>query len=117
MQAGKLDRKISIERRTDTRDAAGQPIPTWRRIGLTRWAAVKPVTGSERFTADQVIGRQQTEFQVRWASDLSDLNPIDRIVYPVTSSPSDSEIYDILAVHEIGRRTGFSIITSRRSET
>jgi SPP1 family predicted phage head-tail adaptor len=117
MQAGKLDRKISIERRTDTRDAAGQPIPTWTRIGATRWAAVMPVSGGERFTADQFIGRQQTEFQIRWASDISDISPLDRIVYPVASSPSDNEIYDVLAVHEIGRRAGLRIITSRRSET
>jgi SPP1 family predicted phage head-tail adaptor len=116
MQAGKLDRKISIERRTDTRDAYGQPIPTWERIGLTRSARRFPVAGDERFSSDQFIAREQIEFTIRWASDLSDLNSKDRVVYPATTSPIDSEIYEIIAVHEIGRREGLKIITARRSE-
>lgn len=116
MRAGTLDRKIAIERRTDVRDDFGQPIPTWNRIGRTRSANVRPVTGFEGFRAEQFIARQQTEFLIRYASDLSDLNPKDRIVYPVTSSPTDNEIYEIRAVHEVGRREGIRIVTERRSE-
>lgn len=117
MRAGKLDRKIQIERRTDTRDDHGQPIAVWTRIGTTRWASYGPVSGAERFIADQFVAREQVEFQVRWASDLDDLNPKDRIVFPITSgTASDSQIYEIMAVHEIGRREGLRIITARRSE-
>lgn len=116
MKAGQLDQKISIERRTDTLDDHGQPIPAWTRIGPTRWAKRFPLSGDERFTSDQFISREQMEWTVRWATDLSALNPLDRIIYPVTSSPSNSEIYDIIAVHEIGRREGLKIITARRSE-
>lgn len=116
MRAGTLDRKISIERRTDTRDDHGQPIPTWTRIGLTRWSSVAPVQGSESFVSDQFVARQQTEFVVRYSSDLASLSPLDRVIYPVTTTPADSEIYDIVAVHEIGRRQGLRIVTARRSE-
>jgi hypothetical protein len=48
---------------------------------------------------------------------------MDRIVYvtyDITTSPSDPvefEYYEIIAVHEIGRREGFRIITVRRTET
>ena len=116
MQAGKLDRRISIERRTDTRDEVGQPIPDWERIGTARWARYFPVSGDERFTSDQFIARQQIEWTVRWATDLAEVNPLDRIVYPVTTTPTNSEIYDIIAVHEVGRRQGLKIITARRAE-
>jgi head-tail adaptor len=117
MKLGKLDRRISIQRKTDVRDAAGQPIPTWAQIGRQRWSAYYPVAGVERFISDQFVGRQQTEFQVQWAQDLASLSPLDRVVFPYSSSPDDSEIYDIMAVHEIGRREGLRIMTARRSET
>lgn len=119
MQAGKLDRKISIERRTDTQDEVGQPIPSWARIGETRWAQRTYLSDRffpERFVTDQRIARDQIEWAFRWASDLADLNPKDRIVYPVTSSPSDAEIYDIVSVHEDGRRRVLKVVTMRRSE-
>lgn len=116
MRAGELDRRISIERRTDVRDAFGQPVATWTRIGEVRWAKRKPVRGSERYTADQFIAREQIEFWIRWTQDLASLNPKDRIVYPVTSTPADYEIYEIIAVEEIGRREGFKVMTARRSE-
>lgn len=117
MRAGELDRRVSIERRVDTRDEHGQPIPTWTRIGKIRPARQFGMSGYERFGSDQYVGRQQTEFHVRWAQDLADLGPKDRIVYPPQSdTPSSNEIYEIMAVHEIGRREGLRIMTARRSE-
>jgi len=119
MQAGRLNRKISIERRRDVSDDHGQPIPSWQRIGTTRWADRIPVSGTERFTSDQFIGREQVEFHVRWTKDISDLSPMDRVVYPPTPLElvPDSRIYDIMAVHEIGWRDGLRIMAARRAET
>ena len=116
MLAGKLDRRIRIERRTDTLDEVGQPIPTWAMIGPARWAQRSAISGTERFISDQFVAREQTEFQVRWAPDLADLNPKDRVVYPFTTAPTNSQIYEIMAVHEIGRNEGLRIMTARRSE-
>jgi SPP1 family predicted phage head-tail adaptor len=116
LNTGSMKWKISVERRTDTRDDFGQPIPTWDRIGVTRWAKVAPVNGDERYSATQFIARQQTEFTMRWTEDLADVNPLDRIVYPVATNPSDNEIYDIMAVHEIGYREGLRIMAARRAE-
>lgn len=118
MKAGNLDRKVSIQEKTETRDAAGQPIETWEQIGVPRSAQRLPVSGSERFTADQFIAREQVEWRVRWSADLADLNALHRVVYPVTTSGTvpDSRIYDVMAVHEIGRREGLRIVTARRPE-
>lgn len=117
MRIGPLDRVISIERRTDTRDEVGQPIPTWERIGTTRWAMKRPVGGTERFSADQFIAREQVEFTVRWAEDLASLSPLDRIVYPAVSEPTNAQIFELMAVHDLGRKEGLRIMTARRSET
>lgn len=119
MRAGNLSRRISIQRRTDTQDSAGQPIPTWAQIGSVRWADRKPAGGNEKFGAEQFLAREQVVWEIRYASDLADLNPKDRIVYPVpalSDTPADSDIYEILAVTEIGRFQGLRILTARRSE-
>ena len=116
MRAGRINRRVLVQRRVDTQDASGQPIPEWVTIGAPRWADRQPAGGSEKFGSDQFLAREQIVWELRWTSDLENLNPKDRIVYPVTSSPVDSEIYEILNVGEIGRRQGFRILTARRSE-
>jgi hypothetical protein len=80
------------------------------------------VQADERFSAPRLVARQQTEFHVRWSQDIADLSPLDRIVYPPvpdtsppTHMPSTSS-YDIVEVHEIGRREGFKIIAVRRAD-
>lgn len=123
MRRGKLDRRITIERKVDTRDEYGEPIASWQQIGPARWASRGPIGGVERFTSDQFIAREQVEFVIQWARDLADLSPLDRIVYAshgITASPSDPinfDYYDIIEVHEIGRHEGMRIIAARRTET
>lgn len=123
MKLGKLDRRIGIERKTESRDSYGEPIAVWEQIGTKRWASRFPVSGTERYISDQFISREQTEFQIQWSRDLADLSPMDRIVYPshgITASPTDPvkfDYYDIIAVHEIGRHEGLRIIAARRTET
>lgn len=85
-----------------------------------------PVRGEERFDAPQYIASEQVEFRVRYAEVLVDLTPLDRVIYPaftadeIGASPvpdvTTRRIYDVLAVHEIGRREGLQIITARRAD-
>lgn len=121
LQAGTLDRRISIQRKTEARDAHGEPIETWAQTGKVRWAAMAPVDRlaerTEQYAARQFIATEQIEFKIRWTRDLEDLTPEDRIIYPITPNPADWQIYEIMTVHEIGRRVGLSILTARRSET
>jgi head-tail adaptor len=109
MRAGPLNRRIDIQRKSVA------PSETWSTLA-TRWASVAPVVGTERFALPQISATEQTQFQVRWGSDISDLSPLDRIVYPVGST-DEGDIYDIAAVHELGRREGFKIIAIRRPGT
>lgn len=81
---------------------------------------MSPVNGDERFGGEQYVAKEQTEFRVRYSSVIANLTPQDRIIEPAlqADSPSSEErrIYDILAVHEIGRREGLRIIASRRPD-
>lgn len=122
MRAGRLDRRITIQRSTSTSSDDGHPTESWATVGELRTPAdVVPLSGDERFSAPQLVSREQVEFFVRYSEALSSLSPVDRIIYPAfeANSPQSAEtrrIYDILAVNEIGRREGLRIKAARRSD-
>ena len=122
MRAGRLDRRITIQRKSEIQSASGQPVITWATLPTAQrlWASMTPASGDERFTDPQVAAKQQVEFKIRWSLFVADLSPLDRIVYPAINSgdtPAPTAIYDILAVHELERREGLSIIAFRRADT
>ena len=114
-----LDRRIDIERKSSTQNGYGQVEDDWSKIATRRPAAVKPLRGDERFTAEQFVALQQVEFTIRWAASVSDVSPLDRIIYPSATSPAavdDPNVYDIIEVAELGRREGLRIVAARRAE-
>lgn len=123
MRAGRLDRRITIQRKTVTMSSSGEPVETWTAVGAMRRAASKtPVRGDERFSTPQLVAREQVEFGVRYSADVAALTPQDRIIEPAleeaspANEPRSRDIYDVLGVHEIGRREGLRIITARRAD-
>lgn len=121
MRAGRLDRRITIERKSLSYSDSGEPQETWSALASrisASWGAVK---GEERFSSEQYVSREQVEFRVRWQSALADLSPVDRIVYPAQGSdspdaPATRILYNIIEVHEIGRREGLQIIAARLAD-
>lgn len=89
---------------------------------MRRSASKLPVRGEERFTNPQLVAREQVEFGVRHSADVAALTPQDRVIYPAMeeaspqNDPRTGDIYDVLAVHEIGRREGLRILTARRAD-
>lgn len=122
MRAGRLDRLITIQRKTVTTSDSGAAVETWSTLIERRAAGYRPLRGDERFTGEQLVGTEQVEFRIRYSSNVADLSQRDRIVYPALAdeSPEDEpetkNIYDILAVNEIGRREGLQIVTQRRAD-
>jgi head-tail adaptor len=120
---GRLDRKITIQRKAVTFADDGSEVEAWTDLAASRWASVSPVSGDERFSVPEIAAKQQTEFLIRWSGTVEGPTPKDRIIYPVTpvTSPEtqtpDTAIYDIVAVHEVGRRQALRIIATRRTDT
>ncbi|MEN7549315.1 phage head closure protein [Rapidithrix thailandica] len=111
MQAGKLDRRITLERFTVTQDDYGQEIKTWEVLASV-WAAVnaesRQTKGNERFEAHQQVAVSEHIFQIRYLPGLtSTTDEKMRIVYR-------NALYNILDVKEIGRREGLEIITEKK---
>ena len=100
---GRLDRRITIQQNTPTRDSVGQSIDSWADLA-TVWAEVVPVSGSESFQAKQVGAEAVAKFRIRYRSDV--LRKM-RVVY-------DSDNYDIADIQEDRRfeRRQYQIITA-----
>jgi head-tail adaptor len=118
MRAGKLDRRVIVQRFVSSSSPSGEPIETWAAIGPARFASKTPVTGIERFGSQQLESKEQIEFRLRWAADLADLQPTDRIIEPASDAVgpiAERSIYDIFAVLEINRREGLRVLATRRT--
>jgi head-tail adaptor len=113
---------ITIQRKTSSISASGGVTEAWETIAARRAASMLPVRGDERFDTAQTVALEQIEFRIRYAADVADLSPQDRIIYPALGADSPQEtpagraIHDVLAVLEIGRREGLQIFTQRRAD-
>ena len=105
MQAGKLDRRITIERSIETKDALGGIVYQWLPF-KTVWAAALPISDGERWRAQEVAADVTTRFQIRWGAGVT---AKDWIVY-------EGRSYDVKGVKEIARREGQEITAAARAE-
>lgn len=103
-----MDRRITIERFTETRDTMNAVVKTWGTLA-TVWAAKADVSDGERVRAQEVGAEITTRFRIRFDSIVADVNPKDRVIY-------DGRTYDIAAVKEIDRRKGLEISATARTD-
>jgi hypothetical protein len=125
MAGGKLDRKITIRRKSVTYSNSGEPVEAWANLALRRSASMWPFKATEAFSEPETTAYEQIEFRVRYSSDVASLSPQDQVVYPALTeeqaaddeySIPERSIHDILGVLEIGRREGLRLITRRRPD-
>lgn len=108
MRAGKLDRRIVLQRFTETRDEYNEPVQTWATLA-TRWASYEPLSDGEKFSASETAAEASARFVIRYSTAVRDLNPKDRLMF-------EGVTYQIIRVKEIGRREGIEITTSARAD-
>lgn len=110
MRSGKMDRRITVEKRTVTIGTDGGEIITWNKA-YEKWAERETQSATERFITSERIADVNTLFRLRWDEEASRLiTPQDyRLVYR-------DRWYEILAVVEIGRREGMWIGCASRGD-
>lgn len=108
VDAGKLDRRIRLERFTETRDEFNEPVKTWALLA-NRWASYEPLSDGEKFSASETAANASARFRIRWSQVVSDLSPKDRLIF-------EGDTWEIVRVKEIGRREGLEITTTGRAD-
>ena len=110
MKAGRLDRRITLQKLTlGAKNALGEQLEVWTDIS-TVWANVSNPKADEINTAAEVKGRMTKVFRIRYSQDILDVNTKGRVVY-------DGVTYEITtAPIEIGRREGLEFTGVSRSE-
>lgn len=103
--AGKMDRRIKLQRAVEAQDGFGTPIKTWQDIASkpTVWAEVEPLGGRETFASQELLAEADSRFRVRYRTDIT----VEmRIVY-------QGDNYDIKSIAELGRHEGLEILAKR----
>ena len=98
MRAGKLDRTITIERKTETVSPTGAVVAAWLNIATVR-AEIVTQSASEFLTGFGEAESGTIAFRIRY---LADITTADRVSYAGT-------IYNLKEVAEIGRRSGLEL--------
>ena len=80
MDAGKLDRRITLQRATTTDDGFGTIESGWTDLA-TVWAQFLPQSAAERAQAGERASNEKARFRIRKDSIWSDLNATDRLLF------------------------------------
>lgn len=108
LRSGDLDRMITIERASESRDSFNSVVKTWAPLA-TVCAAKEDIRDAERVASQEVGAEMTTRFRIRHSTDIADVDPKDRIVF-------QGRVFDIVAVKEIGRQEGIEITAAARAE-
>lgn len=109
MSAGRMDRRIRIERDGAASHDGYQNVPGAPVTVASVAASYRPGAGSERFANAETSATAPAIFEIRWSNRVRDVSPLDRVEY-------GGRMYDITRVEEIERREGVRIFATARAE-
>lgn len=107
MEPGERDRAVTIQQMTET-VVNGVPKESWTTLVGTVWMRKMGLKASERFTAQQVKGSADTQWEMDYREDMDpeliDVVKTRRLLYM-------GRVYDITGADVIGRREGIELVT------
>jgi SPP1 family predicted phage head-tail adaptor len=101
MDAGKFDRRVTLQRQGDEIDDGFSTKPGAFTTLASVWARLIPLTGAERASAGETAAYGKANIEIRKDSSWSDLNAKDRFVL-------GSQTFNIVNVNE--PRRGFLFV-------
>jgi SPP1 family predicted phage head-tail adaptor len=103
VQAGEMDRRVSIFHRVLSKNAQGEDVPSWPEAYALRVSARKhDLRGEKRLLAQEFSTDQWTEWRLRWRSDIS---ITDRVKDEQTGA-----MYEVTNISEVGRREAADLL-------
>jgi SPP1 family predicted phage head-tail adaptor len=111
MLAGNLDRRVRVERATETQSPIDGSVTLAWVLDREVWGQVEPLSGRELFEAQQWVAKVDTRITIRRPPIGTTVTPdeMTRLVY-------DGRTYDIKHVAELGRHDGLQILAEARAE-
>jgi len=103
MDAGALDRRVTILRSTPVEGSYGNDV-TWATY-IKRWASRRDVSDGEKAAAGTIMASLVSRFQVRYDSQTKRITARDRV-------QCDGRLWDIRGVKEVGERHSLIEITA-----
>lgn len=70
MDAGRLDSRIDLQRRTTDKDVLGQALNTWVHVADV-WANIKYQSGAAAIKADREASINRVSIRIRYRSDVT----------------------------------------------
>lgn len=98
MDAGILNRRVTIDRNEWTRDSSGDPVADWQEVAEV-WAAILPLTGREADIDNDILAEADTRIRLRYSPVTAALTPKYRIRY---ADDFAEHIYNIVNVADVG---------------
>jgi SPP1 family predicted phage head-tail adaptor len=110
VSAGELDRRITIQAATESRDDAGDVILTWS-DDFDLWASKKDQRGFETVSGQQLIRTADTVFEIRRSTRALTITPEKhRVAF-------QGKLYSIVSVQEgRARDESLQLLTSSRPD-
>jgi len=99
INAGELDRRLTIQSPSGSVDEYGNLIDSWSDVHVNIPCGVTFIKGGEVWETTQEVGNLTTDFKIRYFTGIT---PRMRIVF-------EGEFYDIKRVIEVTRRKGYVI--------
>ena len=106
MNAGKMDRKVSLREPTQSTDNFGQTSETFA-VAAEIWAQKRDLAAKEAVEADQIVASIRTEFLIRWRDDITPEWEVQLVELPRTT-------WKIHGILEIGRKEGLRLICTTK---
>lgn len=97
MEAGKLNRRVTIKQLTDGQDEIGQPVQTWADVAAV-WAHVRHLSGVETIKADADTSSVKASIRIRRRTDVDAGMRVylGAVVYEIKAVLPDEEAHDRL---------------------
>lgn len=108
LDAGALDREVTIQQVTSSIGTSGFPVETWSTLVAAEWMQKMDVRGRERFAAGQHTAPYDTRW-VLWYRDDMDPEVVD--VAKTRRLSYQGRFYDIVSATLIGRYEGIELLT------
>ena len=110
MRIGKSDRRIEIQRATETTNGYGEKVETWSELA-TVWAELMKTSGQKEAISNQQDTAAKTlTFKIRSSSTTRGITPKDRVIY-------SGDTFDIKGIDEIGRNDQLLLMCETASST